>query len=96
MDYKDCKSCNGTGRPSWRAFFLKGFGACNTCDGNGIVPATNPDPCPMCDGTGKVGLIDALFGVSRFGFGSVCGFCLGKGLVNSPNLDPAEPRIEGS
>lgn len=49
---------------------------CNTCEGTGAKPGTEPKTCPTCRGAGQVRFQQGFFSVSR-----TCNHCNGEGRV---------------
>ncbi|NWF36469.1 molecular chaperone DnaJ [Mariprofundus sp. KV] len=57
--------------------------SCNTCNGSGARPGSNPVPCNTCGGHGQVQMQQGFFAVRR-----TCPTCHGKGTrIESPCLD---------
>jgi molecular chaperone DnaJ len=53
---------------------------CDTCDGSGAEPGTEPETCPECQGQGEVTYQQGFFAISR-----PCGRCGGAGqIIKSP------------
>jgi molecular chaperone DnaJ len=54
--------------------------ACDSCQGSGSAPGTQPASCPNCRGTGQVTYQQGFFSIAR-----TCGRCRGAGkIVTSP------------
>lgn len=49
---------------------------CEGCEGSGAEPGTHPQPCPQCEGKGKVQITQGFFSVS-----SKCSTCQGQGVL---------------
>ena len=49
---------------------------CSVCHGSGAKPATTPDVCPQCGGSGEI-LVDQ----GPFSFSQVCPQCAGRGTI---------------
>jgi molecular chaperone DnaJ len=50
--------------------------ACETCEGSGAKPGTDPEVCPACRGAGQVRYQQGLFQIAK-----TCGQCNGQGQV---------------
>src|SRR5438045_9580674 len=50
--------------------------SCETCNGSGAKPGTNPETCRTCQGAGRVRFQQGFFSVSR-----TCSTCRGTGQV---------------
>lgn len=48
--------------------------SCETCNGNGCAPGSQPETCPQCRGTGQVTVSQGFFSISR-----TCSRCGGRG-----------------
>ncbi len=62
---------------------VRRYETCNTCDGNGCKPGTEPEICGACGGSGSVRQVSGFFSVSR-----TCTSCGGAGKqVKDPCTD---------
>ncbi|MFN8544321.1 MAG: molecular chaperone DnaJ [Candidatus Binatia bacterium] len=49
---------------------------CETCEGRGAKPGTQPRPCPQCRGTGQIRFQQGFFSIAK-----TCGQCNGNGSI---------------
>jgi molecular chaperone DnaJ len=81
---------------------LSGAAPCDTCNGSGAEPGTQPQVCPQCGGTGSIAVDQGYFSLSRGcprcgGSGRIiekpCRTCRGSGQVRKTrNLSVKIPR----